>query len=160
MEEKVQPLKRTRSTTLAHFVVPEATPLELPSSSPVLPIAPSLSPTLPKAEVATSSARSQERCPDLQRSSLDGLLGRRPEILLDYLRAPSPSREITAALPPPLCNSANLLTRSWNDKEKSFLAEMLIGKVVVTAQLHGHRSALYMMAMEDKVFFILALWFC
>lgn len=37
-EEEVPPLKRTYSMTLAHVIVPEATPLEIPTSSQVLSI--------------------------------------------------------------------------------------------------------------------------
>lgn len=70
---------------------------------------------------------------------MEGLLGRRPEIFLDFFRAPSPAREAIAALPPPLCESANLLTRSWNKREQNYLAEMPGGKVIISAQLHDHR---------------------
>lgn len=71
-EEEVQLLKRNRSTMPVPITVPEGTSLELSSSSPsVLPAAPSPSPALPQTKAATSSVRSQERCPDLQRPSLD-----------------------------------------------------------------------------------------
>ncbi|XP_022878698.1 uncharacterized protein LOC111396511 [Olea europaea var. sylvestris] len=128
------------------------------SSSPLVaitlpsPTYTSLPPAAP-AFASTSSARVQERFPDLQRSSLDSLLGHRPEIFLDYLRASSPSREVTAALSPPLHDSANLLTKSWGEREQGFLNEMPIGEALVTTQLHSHRSILYMTTVADKVRF-------
>lgn len=157
VEDEV-PLKRNHTGTPTAPRVPEADPAL--NSSPLVAITlPSPAHTSPPpaapASASTSSTKVQERCSDLQRPSLDSLLGHRPEIFLDYLRAPSPSREVTAALPPPLRDSANLLTRSWGVREQGFLNEMPIGEALVTAQLHGHRSILYMIAVTDKVFSLL-----
>lgn len=99
----------------------------------------------------TSFSRSQESCLDLQRPNIENLIGHRLEIFLDFLRAPSPSRESIATLSSPVRESTNLLTRSWNEKEKQFLAEMPAEKAIVLVQLHNHRSILYMMSVADKV---------
>lgn len=110
-------------STLVHAgakVIPDSTPSPMPIAS------------------STSSIRSQERCPNLQRPNADGLLGHQPEIFLDFLWAPSLSSETTIALSLPLHNSANLFTRSLGKREKGFLAEISIEVVVVTAQLHNH----------------------
>lgn len=82
---------------------------------------------------------------------MDGLVGHHPDIFLDVLQAPSPSWESISAFPPPLRDFATLLTRSWNEQEQNFLVEMPVGKVIIFAQLHSHRSVLYMMSMAKKV---------
>lgn len=56
-----------------------------------------------------------------------------------------------AVLPPSLRNLANLLTRSWGEKEQSFLAKIPIGEAIIINQFHRDRSILYMMAMANKV---------
>ncbi|XP_022871510.1 uncharacterized protein LOC111390676 [Olea europaea var. sylvestris] len=119
VEDKV-PLKKNHIGTPAAPRVPEADPAL--SSSPLVAITlPSPAHTSPPpvalASTSTSSTRVQERCPNLQRPSLDSLLGHCPEIFLDYLRAPSPLREVTTALLPPLRDFANLLTRSCDERE-------------------------------------------
>lgn len=94
IEEDLQPLKRNRPKPLASSLSPATSPLVQPSSLPAAPSTGSLqcllsqyTPILPPSSTLTvaitSSTRSQERCPYLQRPSLDGLLGHRPEILLD-----------------------------------------------------------------------------
>lgn len=148
-QEEILPLKRLLASTPVATFVHETVPLELPSPSPVLHSLPSLTPAASIFAATTRSTRPQKKCPDLQRSSLDGLLGHQPEILFDFLRAPSPFRKTIAALTPPLCDSANLLSRSWNEKEQSFLNEMPLVEAIVIAQLYSHRSIL--MAVADKV---------
>lgn len=101
--------------------------------------------------VVVGSSRSQERFPNLQRPSVEGLLGRLPKIFLDFLRGPSPTREATTALLPPLRELANLLTRSWNEREQNYLVEILFGEAIISAQHHNHKSVLYMMSVADKV---------
>lgn len=135
--EDEQPLQRRRSA-------------ELPTI-PTLPSSP-IHPTVPVTTTASSS-KSHEKCPDLQRLGVEELVGRRPEVLLDFLWAPSSARESVATLPYPLREFAVLMIRSWNDKEQHFLNEMPIGENVLTAWLYCHRAALHlhMSSVVDKV---------
>lgn len=92
--EDEQPLQRHRSADLPVSTLPPDSPV--PTATPVV--------------TAASSSKSQGKCPDLQRSGVEELVGRQPEILLDFLRAPSPARKSGAAFPSPLRESAVLLS--------------------------------------------------
>lgn len=48
-------------------------------------------------------------------------------------------------------DSANLLTRSCNERKQRFLEEMSIDEVCITAKLYSDHSVLYMMNVAMKM---------
>lgn len=100
VDEVIPPLKRKCSEVPRGVDTAPMTTVEL--LSPVITLQRSTPAISPWPTMEAGSSRSHERCPDLQRSNLEGLMGHRPEIFLNFLQAPSPSRESTAALSLPL----------------------------------------------------------
>lgn len=70
----------------------------------------------------------------------------------EFLRALLLSQDMTTALHLTIKDLANLLTRSWNDREQRFVEEMSVDEVCFTTELHSHHSILYMMSVADKVY--------
>lgn len=119
-------MKRAGFEPRPMWSTPVALISEQVSPAVIVEAAPSQSFSSLPATTTTSSARSQERYLDLQRSSLEGLLGHDPEIFLIFLLPPPLARETMAGLSFPFRESANLFTRSWNEREQNFLTRNLL----------------------------------
>lgn len=150
--QEVPPLKRHRAETTPTRASPVFIFPKLLSPRASIQRSAPASPSLPSS-TGPDHLQLRDICLDLQRPSLKGLVGHQPDIFLDFLRAPSPSWESIYALPPPLRDSAALLTRSWNEREQGVLAEMPVGEAIISAQLHCHIFVLHMMSVAEKVNF-------